>query len=159
MIYGSDLDGVIFNSPFMGFFKRVNLDYFIYHNLRKVNILKKIFYQLTRANIKMVEILKRLAKEGRNKIIIISRHSQECREEVVNCLKKNGVPFDKLHLCLKEDNPFQFKLKKIVKEGCDFYVEDQEKIVRFLKRHLRRCQVVHYKNHQSLFELKKLLKL
>ena len=159
MIIACDLDGVIFNSPFLGFFKRINLDYFIYRNLRKVNILKKIFYQLTRTNIKMVEILRRLAESGRNKIIIISGHSQECREEVVNCLKKYGIPFNKLYLCLEGDKPLHFKLKKIVKERCDFYVEDQEKIVRFLKKHLKRCQVVHYKSHNFLLELKTLLKL
>jgi len=158
MIIAFDLDGVVFKSPFLGFFKRINLDYFIYQNLKRVSILKKIFYQLTRANIKMVEILERLAESGRNKIVIISSHSQECREEVVNCLKKNGVPFDKLHLHLKGD-PFKFKLRKIVEERCDFYIEDQKKVVRFLRENLKRCQVVHYRNHQPLFELKKLLKL
>ncbi len=158
-IIGIDLDGVIFDFPFLGFFKRINLDYFIYRVLRKVVILKKAFYRLIKADARIIEILERLAEGGWNKIVIISGHSEECLEEVEGCLRQGKVPFDKLCLCPKGEKLFQFKLKKIIEERCDFYIEDQKRVVRFLRERLKRCQVIHYKNHQSLFELKKLLKL
>ena len=156
MIVGFDLDGVLFKFPFYGFFRAIKVDYFLYRCLRKIENFKKAFYSLVKIDPDIAEIIGQLAKYG-HKILIISSRSYECAKEVDDCLKRNGVLFDRLLLCLKKERPSQFKLKQIKDEGCDFYVEDQWRIVRFLRESLDYCQVVHYKNQQSLTEFKKIL--
>ena len=126
--------------------------------MRKIEISKKAFYDLVGINSDIARIIGQLSEAG-HKILIISSHSYECAKEIGDCLKGSKVPFDKLCLCSKSEKPSQFKLKTIERENCDLYIEDQERVVNFLRECLDHCQVVHYKNHQSLTELEKLLKI
>jgi FMN phosphatase YigB (HAD superfamily) len=161
MIVGFDLDGVIFNPPlpFYGLIKKINLDFLMYR-FRKIVTVKNAFYSFIRVNQSMVKFLNQLNERGYG-IVIISGHSNECMEEVNACLRNSGVPFN--GLCLFEEkykSYFQFKLEKIIEAACNFYVEDRLDIVQFLRQRLGdACQIVHYRNKKSLFELKQILEI
>jgi hypothetical protein len=158
IIFGSDLDGVIFIPPlpFYGLFKRVNFDYFLYR-LRRKQTLRNAFYSLIRVDGRVVEILRQVVAQE-HEVVIISGHSSECMKEVSVCLKRYNVPFNKLCLCPDGQSYPKFKLDKITELGCNIYLEDRADIVWFLRQHLDGiCQIIHYKNHRSLFQLQDFL--
>jgi hypothetical protein len=129
MIVGFDLDGVIFNPPlpFYGLIKKINLDFLMYR-LKKIGVIKNAFYSTIKVNRGVANILNQLAVYG-HRVVIISGHSDECVREVDECLKKNRVPFNGLHLFSEERHKSYsqfklFKLEKIIEAACNFYVED-----------------------------------
>ncbi|MAF20437.1 MAG: hypothetical protein CMI55_02020 [Parcubacteria group bacterium] len=157
-IYGFDLDGVIFVSPmpFYGALKNLNLDP-LFRRLREITFLKDKFYQSIRINEEILALINQI-KQAKNRIVIISGHLLECRDEVSNCLRKGGVPFDSLYLCPDGQSHKRFKLAKIRQMDVDVYVEDRLTIVRFLQKYLEeKCQIIYYKGHRSLTQLEKII--
>ena len=157
MVVGFDLDGVIFKPvlPFYGLIKKFNLDFLVY-KLRRITSIKNTFYHSIKINRSVAQILKQL--ESYHKIVIISGHSEKYREEVRNCLLKNGISFDALLLRPDKSDYFNFKLKKVIETKCDFYIDDRKDLVNYLQRRLNGiCRIIYYKNSSSLTELNLLI--
>lgn len=158
MVIGFDLDGVVFNQFFNGWFRSINLTFI--HFLKKISVLKNIFYKAITINQEMAEIIKQLSERG-DQIVIISGHSDGCLNEVENLFVNNKIPFDKICLFSKKNKfYFEFKLIRIIQERCNIYVEDRKDIVDFLDKELKgSCQIIHFKGNHSLAELRVLLGL
>jgi uncharacterized HAD superfamily protein len=125
---GFDVDGVIAKAPlglhkFLRYYQRgwnrllLNpLGIFLYRKLRK-------------ADKGIREAMGQLKSEG-HQIIIISYIIERNKDQLERWLKENMVPFDKMVVAKEGESPLEFKVRAIIEEKCDVYVEDQPTLAR-----------------------------
>jgi len=163
-VIGIDLDGVAIWSPFYNTGKQIaridEIDMYLYH-LSWFKSLRALFYSRVRPNPEIIDLVKELKQRG-DRIVIISGHADRCVNELTNCLTKMELPFDHMRLLVAKDYLSYriFKLKMIIETGCQFYIEDRRRMVRYLRRELNgQCQIFHYQdqNPESLSEIRRVL--
>ncbi len=148
MIVGFDVDGVIAKAPLRldkllrggeGEWNRLlstSLGRFLYANLRFVD-------KGTR------EVLCQLQAYGQ--LIIIATYAfEKHRGEVEKWLKRKEVPFDKLILAREMESSLEFKVRAILEQKCDYFVEDQPTLARNISLAVPAVRVICYKRKEDL---------
>lgn len=156
MIIGIDLDGVIFNSraPRLIFFlsKKINLS-LLFSFFSRINFFRKNFYnRAIEVNQNMAWVMRKCKNKGW-RVVIISGHPSSGRKEIKSWLKKYNIPYDKLCLSPNGRKPKRFKWRKILEYGCDFFIDDNWDIVKYLRKKLRHICIVYYEGYQELVSL------
>lgn len=148
MIAGFDVDGVISKVPLrlkrlIGFSGKwwnrllsTSLGRFFYDKFRYIDKeTRDVLYQL---------------RDNGHQIIIATYVFEKYRGEVEKWLRKNEVPFDKLLLAEEKESPLEFKVRAILSEGCDYFVEDQSTLAQNISREVSGVHVIYYQKKEDL---------
>lgn len=148
MIVGFDVDGVIARAP-------LNLDRLLRYFARGWNLmlstpLGKFLYNNFRYVDKGTrQILCQLQESG-HEIIIATYVFEKHRNLVERWLKNNGIPFNKLTLAEKEESASEFKVRAVLEESCDYFVDDNISLARAISQKVPGVRVIHYSDKEDL---------
>ena len=150
---GFDVDGVISllprekkqilltkkNDKILGFFQQFKLLQQIYNRLCRV------------PNPEIKAAMNELKKRG-YRVVIISAASEVWRKTMSKWLQENGFLFDELYFRKDINEDFLSYKKRMVFGTCDFYVDDMETIVDFLKKNNGgngNCRILRYQRQKK----------
>jgi len=142
-----DLDGVIIDKPplvpkkfiewlFRGF-KKDGLHYRFPHSKIEQRIRKFSHYYLFRPPIKKnIEFIKKLAKEEKYELYVISGRYSFLKEETEKWLKKRKIDgvFKQVFINLSNEQPHLFKEKKLKEIKAEIFIDDDKFLVDYLKK-------------------------
>jgi len=149
-----DLDGVIIDKPplvpkkliewlFRGF-KKNGLHYRFPHSKIEQRIRKFSHYYLFRPPIKKnIEFIKKLAKEKKYELYVISGRYSFLKEETEKWLKKRKIDsiFKQVFINLSNEQPHLFKEKKLKEIKAEIFVDDDYLIVNYLTDKISDCRI------------------
>lgn len=142
MIIGFDVDGVIARAP-------LGLDKSLRYCMRGWNFLlstpfgKFLYNHLRRVDDEMREIICRLENNG-HKIVIATYIFERYRGLAEGWLRNNGIIFDKLVLAKNNESAAELKVRAILEEKCDYFVEDHLALVQAISQKVSGARVIHY---------------
>lgn len=166
---GVDLDGVLADKPplvprkwleylFRGQKANHNLHYRYPQSKAEIFLRKFSHFYLFRPPIKEnITLLHRLKKQGVKLYLISSRYSF-LRRETETWLTKRKLGknfFAGIYLNFQDEPPFIFKEKCLKKLSLDYYLEDDEVLVNYLKKKIRKTQIVSVEPGRPIKEQKR----
>lgn len=148
MNIGFDVDGVIAKGI-------LKLDKLLRHqekiwNRLLLNPLGKFLYRNFRRPDKEVKKLMYCLKAQGHQIIIATYAFRGNEKVVLEWLKRHEIPCDKVFLSREGETPLEFKVRVILEEGCDYFVEDQFSLARGIALRTPGAQVIHYRKKEDL---------
>jgi uncharacterized HAD superfamily protein len=153
-IIGFDLDGVAAKVP-LGLHRLLRGCQKEWNILLKTPIGTLAYEKLRFVDKDTKELICGLHANG-HKIIIITYVLKDGQKKVTKWLIKNGVPFDKTVAPEENENPLKFKIRAVLEERCDFFVEDQIALARGISLEAPGAKVIHYRSKEDLNILKEL---
>lgn len=161
---GFDLDGVIIGKPPL--VPRKVLEWFVReHDSKNPRFRYPKFFLERRLRwfthyhrfrppiVKNLEFVKKISKDKNYELFVISgRYSflKERTEQWFKVHKLDGV-FKEIHLNLRNEQPHVFKEKLLKKLKPDYFFEDDELIVNYLKKKLENRGIIIHKVYENSF--------
>jgi len=147
---GFDIDGVIAKGI-------LRSDLLLRYHLRGwnkllFNPLGKFLYKRFRLVDKEVrKVIYQLKTQG-HKIIIATYAFLATEEMVKGWLEENKIPYDKLFLSQPGETPWEFKIRIILQEQCDYFIEDQPALVKEISKRVK-AKVIYYRDKKDLLPI------
>lgn len=162
---GFDLDGVLVDKPPLvskkiveSFFKgyRKGLNYRFPESVLEQKLRQASHFYFFRPPLKKnLRLVKKLHRQKRYQLYLISSRYSFLKDQTQNWLEKRGVAgfFEKICLNLRNEQPHFFKEKILEQLGLDFYFEDDPLIHSYLGKKLKKTKVCLVRNDGDLEQI------